>query len=166
MGIKNMCRIHNGGNKEAAKKLGYCEGKIRDFFGKQKGFIGIKDLFIDEKRTEPGGSVTVIMDGQEKWQNVESLREEFYKQTRLFGIKVIFEAKRNTANQSALNIQEGGNHYKDMKIQPVEFIMANNIGYMEGNVIKYVSRYKNKNGIEDLKKARHYIDMLIEELSK
>lgn len=61
-----------------------------------------------------------------------------------------------------LDIQEGGTYYKDMKIQPAEFIHANDIGYFEGNVIKYVSRWRNKNGIEDLKKAKHYIDLLIE----
>ena len=49
-----------------------------------------------------------------------------------------------------------------MKIQPVEFIHANGIGYFEGNVIKYVSRWRAKGGVEDLKKARHYIDLLIE----
>ena len=63
---------------------------------------------------------------------------------------------------SALEKQEGGGHYKDMPIQPVEFIHANGIGYMEGNVIKYVSRWRNKNGIADLQKAKHYIELLIE----
>jgi len=63
---------------------------------------------------------------------------------------------------SALDIQVSGNHYKQMKIQPVEFIHANDIGYFEGNVIKYVSRWRNKNGMADLLKARHYIDLLIE----
>jgi hypothetical protein len=62
----------------------------------------------------------------------------------------------------SLNKQEGGSHYKDLPIQPVEYIYANGIGYMEGNVIKYVSRWRKKNGIDDLRKARHYIDMLIE----
>jgi hypothetical protein len=66
------------------------------------------------------------------------------------------------APANALDRQEGGNHYKDMAIQPVEFIHKNGIGYFEGNVIKYVSRWRAKNGIEDLKKARHYIDLLIE----
>jgi hypothetical protein len=61
-----------------------------------------------------------------------------------------------------LNLQVGGEHYKDMAIQPVEFIHANGIGYMEGNVIKYVTRWRKKNGIADLQKARHYIDLLIE----
>ena len=63
---------------------------------------------------------------------------------------------------SALATQEGGNHYKNLAIQPVEFIHANNIPYMEGNIIKYVTRWRSKNGIADLRKARHYIDLLIE----
>ena len=70
----------------------------------------------------------------------------------------------DTKMVSALQTQEGGNHYKDMKIQPVEFIMANNLGFIEGNVVKYVSRWKNKNGVQDLKKARHFLDILIEQL--
>lgn len=63
---------------------------------------------------------------------------------------------------SALNTQVGGSHYKNMTVQPVEFIEKNNLGFCVGNIIKYVCRYKDKNGIEDLKKARHYIDLLIE----
>jgi hypothetical protein len=63
---------------------------------------------------------------------------------------------------SALDDQVGGDHYKKLKIQPIEYIHANQIGYMEGNVIKYVSRWKDKNGIKDLEKAKHYIDLLIE----
>lgn len=64
--------------------------------------------------------------------------------------------------QSALATQVGGGHYKDMKIQPVEYIHANGLDYFEGNVIKYVSRWRKKNGIDDLEKARHYINLLIE----
>jgi hypothetical protein len=63
---------------------------------------------------------------------------------------------------SAFDSQIGGKHYKSFKIQPVEFIHINGLGYIAGNIIKYVCRYKIKNGIEDLRKARHYIDMLIE----
>lgn len=62
----------------------------------------------------------------------------------------------------ALDVQVGGSHYKDLVIQPIEYIHANNIGYMEGNVIKYVSRWRAKNGIKDLEKAKHYIELLIE----
>jgi hypothetical protein len=63
---------------------------------------------------------------------------------------------------SALDVQVAGNHYKDLAIQPVEYIHANGIGYFEGNVIKYVSRWRAKNGIKDLEKAKHYIELLIE----
>lgn len=63
---------------------------------------------------------------------------------------------------NALNTQVGGDHYKKLKIQPVEYIYANGIGYFEGNVIKYVTRWRDKNGVADLLKARHYIDLLLE----
>jgi len=56
-------------------------------------------------------------------------------------------------------------HY-DMEIQPIEYIMRNGLGFCEGNIVKYVSRYKGKGGVEDLKKARHYLDMLIEQEQK
>jgi hypothetical protein len=65
-------------------------------------------------------------------------------------------------NMKASEIQVGGGHYAKYKIQPTEFIHANNVPFIEGNVIKYVMRHRQKNGIEDLKKARHYIDLLIE----
>lgn len=64
--------------------------------------------------------------------------------------------------ESALDIQEGGSHYKDKAIQPVEYCMANNIPFMEGCVIKYCTRWRDKGGVEDLRKARHFLDMLIE----
>ena len=63
---------------------------------------------------------------------------------------------------SSLNRQVDGNHYKDLPIQPAEYIYANAMGYFEGNVVKYVSRWRKKNGIADLEKAKHYIELLIE----
>ena len=63
---------------------------------------------------------------------------------------------------SSLKKQEGGDHYKKLVIQPVQYIHANGIGYFEGNVIKYVSRWREKNGVQDLEKAKHYIELLIE----
>lgn len=65
-------------------------------------------------------------------------------------------------NNSALNTQEGGSHYKALKIQPAEYIHANNIGYLEGNVIKYVTRHESKNGVEDIDKAIHYLQLIKE----
>lgn len=63
---------------------------------------------------------------------------------------------------SAFDKQEGGAHYKDFEIQPAEFILANGLGFVEGNVIKYVCRHRAKNGAEDLRKAIHYIELLLE----
>lgn len=63
---------------------------------------------------------------------------------------------------SALKEQIGGGHYKDLAIQPVEYIQKNNLGFIEGSCIKYLTRWKTKNGVEDLKKARHFLDLLIE----
>jgi len=58
--------------------------------------------------------------------------------------------------------QVGGSHYAVKAIQPWDFIIANNLGYLEGNIVKYVSRWKDKGGVEDLKKAQHYLQKLIE----
>ncbi len=60
------------------------------------------------------------------------------------------------------NTQIGGDHYKNSKFQAWDFIHKNGLGFIAGNIIKYVVRYKSKNGVEDLKKARHYLDKLIE----
>jgi hypothetical protein len=57
--------------------------------------------------------------------------------------------------------QIGGNHYKSLAIEPIRYIVENEMDFCEGNVIKYVSRYKEKNGIEDLQKAKHYLQILI-----
>lgn len=65
-------------------------------------------------------------------------------------------------SQSALNIQQGGAHYKTLAIQPVEYINANNLSFFQGNVVKYTTRYKDKKGAEDLKKAIHYLQMMLE----
>lgn len=53
------------------------------------------------------------------------------------------------------------NHYKVKKIQPIDYIHANQLDFFEGNVVKYITRYKEKGGKEDLEKAKHYIDLII-----
>lgn len=62
---------------------------------------------------------------------------------------------------NALKTQVGGNHYTKLKVQPMEYSMANNLDACQHTIIKYVTRFRDKNGIEDLKKAKHVIDMLI-----
>ena len=65
-------------------------------------------------------------------------------------------------SSNSLNTQVGGAHYKKYKIQPVEYAMANELNYCQANAVKYVTRYKDKGGIEDLRKAIHNIEILIE----
>ena len=64
--------------------------------------------------------------------------------------------------ETALDTQIGGEHYKKHAIQPVEFITKNALGFLEGCVIKRICRYEDKNGLEDLEKIKHEIDLLIE----
>jgi hypothetical protein len=63
---------------------------------------------------------------------------------------------------SALQQQVGGDHYRAKGIQPIEYIHANNLGFCEGNVVKYVTRWKDKGGESDLRKAIHYLELLIQ----
>ena len=72
------------------------------------------------------------------------------------------EEEKEEINIKASETQIGGSHYSDMAIQPIEFIHKNNLSFIQGNIIKYVCRYKAKGGIEDLQKAKHFIDLLIE----
>lgn len=63
---------------------------------------------------------------------------------------------------SAFDTQVGGNHYAKLKIQPMEYSMANKLDACQHSIIKYVTRFRDKNGLTDLQKAKHIIDMLIE----
>jgi hypothetical protein len=58
--------------------------------------------------------------------------------------------------------QVGGTHYAEKAIQPWDYILANKLGYLEGNVVKYISRWKEKGGVDDLRKVIHYTEKLIE----
>lgn len=72
------------------------------------------------------------------------------------------EDKPAAPPKTALDVQIGGGHYKDMAIQPMEYSMKNGLDACQHTAIKYISRFRDKGGIEDLKKAKHVIDMLIE----
>ena len=62
----------------------------------------------------------------------------------------------------SLKVQQGGSHYKQHNVQPIKFIHGNNLSFIEGNIIKYVCRWRNKGGKDDLLKVKHYIDLLID----
>jgi hypothetical protein len=62
-----------------------------------------------------------------------------------------------------LDTQVGGDHYKNKAIQPIEYIMANKLDFCEGNVVKYITRWRDKGGVETLEKIKQYVDFLIME---
>ena len=76
--------------------------------------------------------------------------------------EITFEQFKEKYMKETLNTQVGGSHYQDFPIQPIEFIMKNSLSFPVGNIIKYVCRFDKKNGLEDLNKAKHYLEILIE----
>lgn len=88
----------------------------------------------------------------ESWQELTT--EELHEKYLL--------AKAAADAALAVSQQVGGSHYSNMPIQPFTYIYANGLGFAEGCVVKYVSRWKAKNGIEDLRKAKHFLELLIE----
>ena len=74
----------------------------------------------------------------------------------------LFNTDQEPADKNALEQQVGGDHYRGMKIQPIEFIQANNIPFAEGNCIKYLCRHQAKNGAEDVRKVIHYCRLILE----
>lgn len=76
--------------------------------------------------------------------------------------KGVSRSKRRAKRYAALQVQIGGGHYKDMAIEPAEYIMRNGIPWAEGSAIKYLSRHRKKAGAEDVKKAIHFCQMVLE----
>lgn len=68
--------------------------------------------------------------------------------------------------EDANSKQVAGDHYKSQEIQPWDFVISNKLGFLEGNAIKYIARHTKKNGAEDIKKAIHYLEKLLETLEK
>jgi hypothetical protein len=73
---------------------------------------------------------------------------------------------RPVLKSSANETQIGGDHYKKLAVEPWDYIAANQLGYFEGCVIKYVTRWRDKGGLQDLEKAKHFLDKLIETHTK
>ena len=105
------------------------------------------------------GEVKPSIDGAspEEWNELSS--SEAIRQ-------LLDEASQNPPTPTPFSTQIGGNHYKDFPIQPIEFITKNELGFCEGNVVKYVCRYKAKGGLEDLEKAKHYLELLMSQLGE
>ena len=88
--------------------------------------------------------------------------DDLYEQE--FGGKSLNQASPSQWDKarSALDKQVGGDHYKDCKIEPIEYILANELGYCEGNIVKYITRHAKKGGLQDIEKVIHYCELLKE----
>jgi hypothetical protein len=75
---------------------------------------------------------------------------------------VLFLEEPVSSEEKATERQVGGDHYKNLAIQPVEYITANNLTFLEGNVVKYITRHSSKNGRADVEKAIHYCQLILE----
>ena len=119
-------------------------GKTVDEFGRGNNMISVGDTsFIKE----------VWNDGRVNLTDEYTYHED--------DLELVSEPPTQSEEQptklyNPLFAQEGGGHYKDKGIQPIQYTMQNKLSFCEGNVVKYISRYKNKNGIEDLAKVVHY----------
>jgi hypothetical protein len=82
--------------------------------------------------------------------------------TAIVGAPGIVQTAPPTPAPKANDRQIGGEHYKRLKPEPWDVIVAWNLGYLDGNIVKYVTRYREKGGLVDLLKAQHYLEKLIE----
>lgn len=120
------------------------------------GFCPVNEnLYVDAKNEV--GEVRNVKAKYVDWRITKD-----YRLTNQQSMEEAYEQAHKPISDSALDSQVSGTHYKKLKIQPVTYIHANNIGFMEGSAIKYLSRWRDKGGVDDLQKAKHFIEMLIE----
>jgi len=97
-----------------------------------------------------------IMGNNDRGWTMESYRD--YMKRRDAEEQIIKEERLTKATDK----QVGGNHYKDFKIMPIEYITKNKLDFCEGNIVKYISRHEKKNGAEDIRKVIHYAELILE----
>ena len=66
-------------------------------------------------------------------------------------------------SEEPTSYQVGGSHYRDCEIQPINYIISNELGFCEGNIVKYITRWRTKGGVDDLRKIKQYVDFLIKD---
>lgn len=111
----------------------------------------------------PPVRVAITVSSHEKFVNPRKEKEQDMPAVKKPSTaNVWIKDKSKPQAQSALETQVGGDHYTKMAIQPMEYSMANGLDACQHTIIKYVTRFRDKNGVQDLLKARHVIDMLIE----
>lgn len=135
---------------------------MRGNFTKVQNFIRLNN--IDKIEAEIIKAVIVFAKTGEKilLEEADEKLETLINEKKDFVPTKSEEVVKSDGYKSALDYQIGGNHYQQMTYQPLTFIMEQKLNFCEGNIVKYVARYKFKNGLQDLKKAQHYLKFLLE----
>lgn len=135
---------------------------MRGNFTKVQNFIRLNN--IDKTEAEIIKAVIVFAKTGEKilLEEADEKLETLINEKKDFVPTKSEEVVKSDGYKSALDYQVGGNHYQQMAYQPLSFIMELGLNFCEGNIIKYIARYKYKNGLQDLKKAQHYLKFLLE----
>ena len=135
---------------------------MRGNFTKVQNFIRLNN--IDKTEAEIIKAVIVFAKTGEKilLEEADEKLETLINEKKDFVPTKSEDVVKSDGYKSALDYQVGGNHYQQMAYQPLSFIMELGLNFCEGNIIKYIARYKNKNGLQDLKKAQHYLQFLLE----
>ncbi len=137
-----------------------------NFYWHDPDIIAYRVVVSKEESTTGSLDVEGVITGEPSKHHWACPRKEEPKKHPLLRVEYKLNTKDITQNNKDDSEQIGGDHYSKRKIQPIDYIIANKMNFCEGNIIKYVTRYKEKGGQEDLKKARHYIDFLINNLEK
>ena len=135
---------------------------MRGNFKKIQNFIRLNN--IDKTEAEIINAVIIFDKNGEKilLEEADEKLETLINEKKDFVPTKSEEVVKSDGYKSALDYQVGGNHYQQMAYQPLTFIVEQKLKFCEGNIIKYIARYKYKNGLQDLKKAQHYLKFLLE----
>jgi hypothetical protein len=148
----------------------FTEGLLYELAEDAGGFVesdtgsyhGVSDIFLKSNFQELLGSEEYTHE-----EIIDRIEKAIAKNPYLFETKVtekesFGEFHAEEADLKASETQIAGNHYSKLRIQPMRYALENELNYGQANAVKYITRYKDKNGIEDLKKAIHCIELLIE----
>ena len=114
----------------------------------------------DERKCLPAGALYYWGGPASTWLRVKACVPT--PQEGVFAVPIPQQPVAASAGSKAADTQVGGSHYKGLAIQPAEYCQRNRLPYCEANVVKYVTRHREKNGREDIEKAIHYLQLLLE----
>jgi Protein of unknwon function (DUF3310) len=125
------------------------------------GYLFGEDYQVkDTYQSSDGERIYTVSDSNGSTSNGWHVKH--FKLTPKSKAQVKAQAKTKDDPATVLGTQVGGSHYTDCAIQPIEYIWANKLGFSEGNIVKYITRWRTKGGIKDLKKMVHHGNLLIE----